>query len=58
MIRKLHLLVSIRQPELRQMVTDLESKLTDAYSDSKTSKQSSITDCLQRIWLYKLGYGK
>ena len=44
MIRKLHLLVSIRQPELHHLVSDLQSKLTDAYIDSRSSKQSSITD--------------
>ncbi|CAF5037718.1 unnamed protein product [Rotaria sp. Silwood1] len=44
MIRKLHLLASTRQPQLHQLVTELESKLTDAYIDSKTSKQSSIID--------------
>ena len=48
MIRKLHLLASTRQPELHQLVTDLGSKLTDAYIDSKTNKQSSITDFFQR----------
>lgn len=44
MIRKLLLLVSIRQPELHQLVSELESKLADTYIDSKSSKQSSITD--------------
>ena len=44
MIRKLHLLVSVRQPELHSLMSDLESKLTDSYIDSKTSKQSSIMD--------------
>lgn len=49
MIRKLHLLVSTRQPELHQLVSDLESKLTDTYIDSKSSKQSSITDFFPRV---------
>jgi DDE superfamily endonuclease len=49
MIRKLHLLVSIRQPELHQLVSELESKLTDTYIDSKSSKQSSITDFFSRV---------
>ena len=44
MIRMLRLFASTRQPQLYQLVTDLESKLTDAYIDSKTSKQSSIID--------------
>jgi hypothetical protein len=37
-IQKLHLLV-----------THLESKLTDVYSDSKTKKQSSITDFFEKL---------
>ena len=49
MIRKLHLLASIRQPELHQLVSELESKLTDTYIDSKSSKQSSITDFFSRV---------
>lgn len=49
MIRKLHLLVSIRQPELHQLVSDLESKLTDTYVDSRSSKQSSITDFFSSV---------
>ena len=44
MIRKLGLLASTRKLQLYQLVTDLESKLTDAYIDSKSSKQSSIID--------------
>lgn len=49
MIRKLHLFVSIRQPELHQLVSELESKLTDTYIDSKSNKQSSITDFFNRV---------
>ena len=49
MIRKLHLLVSVRQPELHSLISDLESKLTDSYIESKTSKQSSIMDFFPRI---------
>ncbi len=48
MIRKLHLLASTHQPELHQLVADLESKLTDVYIDSKTNKQSSILDYFQK----------
>ncbi len=48
MIRKLHLLASTRQPELHQLVADLESKLTDVYIDSKSNKQSSILDFFQK----------
>ena len=49
MIRKLHLLVSTRQPELHQLVSELELKLADTYIDSKSSKQSSITDFFSRV---------
>jgi hypothetical protein len=49
MLRKLHLLVSVRQPELHSLMSDLESKLTDSYIDSKMSKQSSITDFFPRV---------
>ena len=44
MIRKLHLLASTRQPEFHLLILDLKSKLTDVYGDSKTNKQSSITE--------------
>ena len=44
MLRKLHLLASIEQPQLHKLVTDLQSKLTDIYLDSIATKQSSITD--------------
>ena len=43
-VRKLQLFASIRQPELHQLITSLKSKLADAYLDSKTNKQSSVTD--------------
>ena len=49
MIRKLHLFVSIRQPELHQLVSELESKLTDTSIDSKSNEQSSITDFFKRV---------
>lgn len=49
MLQKLNLLVSVRQPELHSLMSDLESKLTDSYIDSKTSKQSSITDFFARV---------
>ncbi|CAF1066331.1 unnamed protein product [Didymodactylos carnosus] len=44
MIRKLHLFASIEQPQLHNLISDLESQLTDIYLDSKAVKQSSITD--------------
>ena len=43
-IRKLHLFASTEQPQLRNLLSDLESQLTDIYLESKTVKQSSITD--------------
>ena len=48
MVRKLHLLKSTRQPELHQLVTKLESKLTDAYIGLKTIRQSSTKDFFRR----------
>ena len=44
MMRKLHLFASIEQPKLHNLISDLESQLTDIYLDSKAVKQSSITD--------------
>lgn len=44
MIRKLHLLASVEQPQLHNLISDLESQLTDIYLDSKATKQSSIKD--------------
>ncbi|CAF4633647.1 unnamed protein product, partial [Rotaria magnacalcarata] len=40
-VRKFHLLAFTRQPELHQFVANLESKLTDAYIEPKTNRQSS-----------------
>ncbi|CAF1616651.1 unnamed protein product [Didymodactylos carnosus] len=44
MIRKLHFFASIEQPQLHNLISDLESQLTDIYLDSKAVKQSSIID--------------
>ncbi|CAF2138200.1 unnamed protein product, partial [Rotaria magnacalcarata] len=44
MMRRLHLFASIEQPQLHNLIYDLESQLTDIYLDSKAVKQSSITD--------------
>ncbi|CAM4778507.1 unnamed protein product [Rotaria magnacalcarata] len=44
MMRKFHLFVSIKQPQLHNLISDLELQLTDIYLDSKAVKQSSITD--------------
>lgn len=49
MIRKLQLLVSVREPEFHSLISDLESKLIDSCIELKTSKQSSITDFFPRI---------
>lgn len=43
-MRRLHLFASIEQPQLHNLIYDLESQLTDIYLDSKAVKQSSITD--------------
>lgn len=51
MIRKLHLFVSIRQPELHPLVSDLGSRLTDTYIESRYSKQSSIKDFFSKVEL-------
>jgi hypothetical protein len=48
MVRKLYLLASTQHPELHQLVNELETKLADIYLDSKTAKQSSITDFFQK----------
>ena len=42
-MRKLHLFVSIQQPQLHILIFDLKSHLTGIYLDSKVTKQSSIT---------------
>ncbi|CAF2071224.1 unnamed protein product [Rotaria magnacalcarata] len=44
MMRRLHRFASIEQPQLHNLIYDLESQLTDIYLDSKAVKQSSITD--------------
>ncbi|CAF2010715.1 unnamed protein product [Rotaria magnacalcarata] len=44
MMRRLHLFASIEQPQLHNLIYDLESQLTDIYLDSKAVKQSSFTD--------------
>ena len=44
MLRKLHLYASIEQLQLHNLISDLESQLTDIYLDSKVVKQSSIKD--------------
>ncbi len=48
MVRKLHLLASSQHPDLHQLVSELEAKLTDIYLDSRVAKQSSITDFFQK----------
>ena len=44
MIRKFHLFVSIEQPQLHNLISDLESQLKDIYRQSNAVKQNSITD--------------
>ena len=41
---KLHLFASIKQPQLHNLTSNLESQLIDIYLESKAVKQSSITD--------------
>lgn len=48
MIRKLHLFASFEQPQLHNLISDLETQLTDIYLDSKAVKQSSITEFFSR----------
>ena len=48
-MRKLHLFVSIQQPQLHILIFDLKSQLTDIYLDSKVAKQSSITLFIQLL---------
>jgi hypothetical protein len=48
MVRKLHLLGSSQHPDLHQLVSELDVKLTDIYLDSRVAKQSSITDFFQK----------
>lgn len=44
MLRKLHLYASIEQPQLHNIISDLEAQLTDIYLVSKAVKQTSIKD--------------
>ena len=44
MIRKFHLFASIEQPQLHNLISDVESQLTDIYPQSNAVKQNSITD--------------
>ena len=44
MLQRLHLLASTEQSQLHSLISDLRSKLTDAYLDSKVSKKNCIPD--------------
>ena len=46
--KRLHLLASTEQSQLHSLISDLKSKLTDAYVDSKVSKQNCILDCFNK----------
>jgi len=48
MLRKLHIFASLEQPQLHNVLFDLESQLTDIYLDSKAMKQSAITNYFSR----------
>lgn len=42
MIQKLHLFATAQQPQLHSLISDLESKLTDIYVDSKATRQATL----------------
>jgi len=44
LIRRLRLLSTTQQPELHPFITQLESKLTDIFLESNSSKQKSILE--------------
>ena len=48
MLQRLHLLPSSEQSQLHLLISDLKSKFTDAYLDSKVSKQNCIPDCFNK----------
>ena len=48
MLQRLHLLASTEQSQLHSLISDLKSKLTDEYLDSKVSKQNCIPDCFNK----------
>ena len=48
MLQRFHLLASTEQSQLHLLISDLKSKLTDAYLDSKVSEQNSIPDCFNK----------
>ena len=55
MLQRLHLLASTEQSQLQLLISDLKSKLTDAYLDSKVSKQNCISDCFNKIkYIFKI----
>ncbi|CAF1116814.1 unnamed protein product [Rotaria magnacalcarata] len=43
-LRKLHLPATIQEPQLHQLISQLESKLTDVYIHSKAKKQTKLED--------------
>jgi len=49
MLGKLHIFAWLEQPQLHNVLFDLESQLTDIYLDSKAVKQSSIKDYFSRV---------
>ncbi|CAF3615439.1 unnamed protein product, partial [Rotaria sordida] len=42
MTQKLRLLATTQYPQLHKLISELESKLTDVYIDSKKQKQTTI----------------
>ena len=48
MLQRLHLLAPTAQSQLHLIISDLKSKMTDTYLDSKVSKQNCIPDCFNQ----------
>ena len=44
MVRRLHLLAATQQPQLRLLISQLDSQLTQLFIDSKAIKQTTIDD--------------
>ena len=48
MLQRLHLPAPTAQSQMHLIISDLKSKLTDTYLDSKVSKQNCIPDCFNQ----------
>ncbi len=47
MMQGFRLLLTIQQPQLHKLTSELESKLIDVYIDSKEKKQATMEDFLK-----------